>query len=84
MAFVGSRIQRADFYLNLERSLGNEPKHLRQARSDSAQRRFPSAFKGVASGRTGVRGGPRLFNQLADEETGAESGPAGSVGTPRP
>ena len=25
MAFVGSRIQRADFYLNLERSLGTSP-----------------------------------------------------------
>ena len=33
--------------------------------SDDTPRRFPSAFRGVASGRTGVRGGPRLYNQLA-------------------
>jgi hypothetical protein len=35
--------------------------------SEDTSRRFPSVFKGVASGRTGVRGGPRLFNQLADD-----------------
>ena len=35
--------------------------------SDNTPRRFPSAFKGVASGRTGARSGPRLFNRLADD-----------------
>jgi hypothetical protein len=60
---------------NLERSLGNEPKHFRQAQSDSAPRRFQSTFKGVASGRTGMRGGPRLFNQLADDRHRARPAP---------
>jgi len=32
-----------------------------------APRRLLSSFKGVASGRTGVRGGPQLYNQLADD-----------------
>jgi hypothetical protein len=33
--------------------------------SDDTQHRLPSVFKGAAFGRTGVRGGPRLYNQLA-------------------
>jgi hypothetical protein len=61
---------------NLERSLGNDPKHLRQPRSDSAPRRLPSASKGVASGRTGMRGGPRLFNQLAENRDRARPAPS--------
>jgi hypothetical protein len=43
--------------------------------SDDTPRRFPSAFKGVASGRTGVRGGPRLYSQLADDRDRARPTP---------
>ena len=43
--------------------------------SDDTPRRFPSAFKGVASGRAGVRGGPRLYNQLADDRDRARPAP---------
>jgi hypothetical protein len=32
-----------------------------------APRRMPSSFKGVASGRSGERGGPWLYNQVADD-----------------
>ena len=35
--------------------------------SDETQCRLLLPFKGVASGRAGMRGGPRLFNQLADD-----------------
>jgi hypothetical protein len=44
--------------------------------SDDIPRRFLSAFKGVASGRVGVRGGPRLFNQLADDRDRARPIPS--------
>jgi hypothetical protein len=44
--------------------------------SEDTSRRFPSVFKGVASGRTGVRGGPRLFNQLADDRDRARPVPS--------
>ena len=44
--------------------------------SDDTPRRFPSAFKGVASGRTGARVGPRLFNQLADDRDRARPAPS--------
>jgi hypothetical protein len=44
--------------------------------SDDTPRRIPSAFRGVASGRTGVRGGPRLFNQLADDRDRARPAPS--------
>ena len=44
--------------------------------SEDTSRRFPSVFKGVASGRTGVRGGPRLYNQLADDRDRARPTPS--------
>ena len=44
--------------------------------SEDTSRRFPSVFKGVASGRTGVRGGPRLFNQLVDDRDRARPAPS--------
>jgi len=43
--------------------------------NDDTPRRFPSAFKGVASGRTGVRGGPRFYRQLADDRDRARPTP---------
>ena len=43
--------------------------------SDDTPHRFSSAFKGVASGRTGVRGGPPLYNQLADDRDRARPAP---------
>jgi hypothetical protein len=43
--------------------------------SEDTSRRFPTVFKGVVSGRTGVRGGPRLFNQLADDRERARPRP---------
>jgi hypothetical protein len=43
--------------------------------SDDIPRRFPSAFKGAASGCTRVRGGPRLYNQLADDRDRARPAP---------
>jgi hypothetical protein len=39
-------------------------------------RRLPSSFKGVASGHTGVRGGPRLYNHLADDRDHARPVPS--------
>jgi hypothetical protein len=39
-------------------------------------RRLPSSFKGVASGRTAVRGGSRLYNQLADDRDRARPAPS--------
>ena len=44
--------------------------------SDDTPRRFPSAFKGVASGRTGAHAGPRLFNHLADNHDRARPAPS--------
>jgi len=43
--------------------------------SDDTPRRFPSAFKDVASGRTGVHGGPRLYSRLADDRDRARPTP---------
>jgi hypothetical protein len=43
--------------------------------SDDTPRRFPSAVKGVASGRAGVRGGPRLYSRLADDRDRAPPTP---------
>jgi hypothetical protein len=43
--------------------------------SDDTPRRFPSALKGVASGRAGVRGGPRLYSRLADDHDRARPTP---------
>jgi hypothetical protein len=40
--------------------------------SDDRSRRLPSVFKSVASGRTG---GPRLYNQLADDRDRARPTP---------
>jgi hypothetical protein len=39
-------------------------------------RRMPRTLKGVASGRTGVRGGPRLYNELADDRDRARPLPS--------
>jgi hypothetical protein len=39
--------------------------------SDDTPRRSPSAFKGVASGRTGVLGGSRRSNQARRAKVGA-------------
>jgi hypothetical protein len=39
-------------------------------------RRLPSSLKGVASGRTEVRGGARLYNQLADDRDRARPAPS--------
>jgi hypothetical protein len=36
---------------------------------------LPPTIKGFASGRTGVRGGPRLYNQLADDRDRARPVP---------
>ena len=48
-----------------------------------APRRLPPSFKGVASGRTGMRGAARFISwRTRSRETGAESGSAGLVGTP--
>jgi hypothetical protein len=44
--------------------------------SEDTSRRFPTVFKGVASGRIGVRGGPRLFSQLADDRDRARPAPS--------
>ena len=39
-------------------------------------RRMQSSFKGVASGRSGERGGPRLYNQVADDRDRARPAPS--------
>jgi hypothetical protein len=39
-------------------------------------RRLPRSLKGVASGRSGVRHGPRLYNQLADDRDRARPVPS--------
>ena len=61
--------------LNFAGTSDLDRKDVGRSMSDDTPRRFPSAFKGVASGRAGVRGGRRLYNQLADDRDRARPAP---------